>query len=218
MRKALALLTLLAATTLPACVDANQGAEPGCTPNSYETVDAGARVAGRDVKPWLDAYSGKYEGTLTWAAGGQTAVTVTTSLDETQPVTVQCNSASGVATDVYGYDSVTFESADGGMNVTYGTNVGGSFPEARAEQASSAISDIDIPVSILLSGIDPRQTLDTAHVAVDVSRYADGDFTFSIDWPQGAARPLRATVTFTGSPAAAPSETDRIVVATITFP
>jgi hypothetical protein len=209
MRRALSTLMLLAAPSVPACLDEDPGTGVTCT--SYEVaVNSSTRLDGRDPVAWLEPYWGRYEGTLTWSAGGQTSVVMTTSLDETQPVTGECNG--GRITDVYGVGLVALTSADGGVDLMQDTNVGGPFPGPLAgDPVPSAVSDLGIGL--------PAPAGIAAHAAIDFARYStESNFDLEIDWPEGSTRPLGATLTFFGYPTQAPGQTDQVLVASITFP
>lgn len=212
MRKEIPFLLVAASMSAPACFVVGQttdnGTEATCTADV--TVAPGDRVQGLDPMVWIAQYWGSYQGTLVWAAGGQTTVDMTTAQETGAAVTGQC--LGGRIGAVYTYGNVVLTSADGGLNTTYTTIVGGALPGSPpASVSSSAFSVSGMPVS--------AQSPLAAHMTVDFSRYsADSNVELFLKWPIGTARPVGAQLIYEGYPLQAPGSTDTILVATITFP
>jgi hypothetical protein len=206
------LLFLAASASTPACVAAHPTSDNGpkaeCQANV--TLDAGDRVGDLDPVAWTAQYWGSYQGSLVWAAGGQTAVNLTTSQETGQPITGDC--LGGKIRDVYTYGRVVLASADGGLNVTYSMIVGGPLPDSPTFSMS--------PSAFSASGIAASaQSPLASHTTIDFSRYsAESDFALFLDWPTDTAKPLSAELLFEGYPLQAPGAMDTILVSTITFP
>jgi len=214
--RALALLALLASVSGPACFSGGPGARGPCSgsnPNAEPTLEAGTIVDGVDPAAWLSQYWGTYQGTLTWAAGGETTVTLTSSQDTAQPsVSGEC--IGGEITQVYAYGVLVLTTGDGGLlGDTIETIVGGPLPglPSGGSPRPSAISASAQP--------GPWSGNLEAHLTVDVARYSTSSYLLlSVDWPLDTGRPVSASLEFIGSPLQAPSQTDMIQVASMTFP
>lgn len=213
MHKEIPILLLLLSGSAPACVIAShsgQGSGDAC--QADVTLHAGDRIRGLDVMAWLAQYWGTHTGTLTWAAGGQTTVDMTTALDPGEPqVTGQCLGG-GQILDVYAYGRVVLKSADGGLNDMYTTIVGGPLPDSPlASTNPSAFAGS----GLLVTAESPI----ASHMTIDFSRYsAASNLGVYIDWPVSTAKPRSVQLTYEGYPIQAPGSTDYILVATITFP
>lgn len=158
---------------------------------------------------WL-AQSGTHQGTLTWASGGQTTATMTTSAES--PLVVSGYCVGGDVVEVNTYGNITVTSADGGLDYATTTIMGGNLPAyAEAHVGQSAISP---------SGVPPPWKGDlAAHFPVDLSRYGtDASLELTVDWPLSTKEPTGAHLDFVGTPLQAPGSQDTILIATITFP
>jgi hypothetical protein len=217
MRRPLALLALLASVSASACFGGSpDGAASPCdgpNPNAEPPLAAGTVVDGVNAAAWLSPYWGTYGGTLTWAAGGQTTVTLTSSPNPTpSPIFGEC--VGGAVPQVFTYGIVVLTSGDGGLlNDTAETIVGAALPGSPngGSSGSSPISATAQP--------GPWQASLESHLAIDVARYAANSYLLlDVDWSPGADSPMSATLQFVGSPLQAPSQTDTILVASMTFP
>jgi hypothetical protein len=212
MRKEIPFLLVAVSIFAPACFVASLTSDNGTAAECKAdvTLQAGDRVQDLDPMAWLAQYWGSYQGTLVWAAGGQTTVDMTTAQEPGAPVTGQC--LGGRIGAVYTYGNVVLASADGGLNATYSTIVGGALPGSPpASVSSSAFSVSGMPVS--------AQSPLASHMTVDFSRYsAESNVELLLEWPIGTGRPVGAKLIYEGYPLQAPGATDTILVATITFP
>lgn len=217
MRQSLALLALVASVSASACFGGSPGGAnslcDGSNPNAEPTLEAGTVVDGVNPATLLSQYWGTYGGTLTWAAGGQTTVTLTSSPDPAQsPISGEC--IGGEISVVFTYGIIALTSGDGGLlDDTTATTVGAALPGLpNGGSAGSSAVDADAQPGPWPASLE-------SHLAVDVARYATSSYLMlDVDWPQGTGRPLSATLQFVGSPLQAPSQTDTILVASMTFP
>jgi hypothetical protein len=214
MSRVLAFVALLASASGPGCVlgGSSQEGPCGANPNAEPALEAGTVVDGVDPAAWLSPYWGTYEGTLTWAAGGDTTVTLTSSHDTAQP-SVYGECIGGQIDQVYEYGVLVLTTGDGGLlGDTVVTTVGAPLPGVPSGDPPSTAVFADA-----LSAPWPGDL--GAHLTVDVSRYAPSSYLLlSLDWPLNTRSPVSASLEFVGSPLQAPSQTDMIQVASMTFP
>lgn len=217
MRPPLALLAVFLSAPASACLGGSEeGANSVCNgsnPNAEPALEAGTLVDGVNPATWLSQYWGTYSGTLTWATGGQTSVVMTSSPGPTQqPILGEC--IGGQITQVYTYGILVLTSGDGGLlDDTDTTIVGGPLPGLPygGGPEPSAVSPDGQP------GPWPESL--EAHLGIDVARYAATSYlSLDVNWPVGTDRPLGATMQFVGSPLQAPTQTDTILIASMTFP
>ena len=196
-----------------ACLDGSQQAGPcgGGASDKQIPLSSGELVDGVDPQAWVGRFWGTHQGTLTWAAGGQSAATLTTSLDTTQS-TISGYCIGGAVIDVYAYGDLVLTSADGGLSYRTVGIVGGPLPVMSngGAPAPSAIGDTEIP--------PPWSGNIVAHLTVDLARYtSDSSLKLSVDWSLEAMKPSSARLEFVGHPLQATGSTDTILVASIVF-
>jgi hypothetical protein len=183
--------------------------QPSACNGPTTTFQPGERVRGYDPASVLAPYWGTFHGTLTWTAGGQTSLVVTSAQMPNEPLHGACNG--NQLNEVYTYGTVTLVTGDGGLNDAFVTIVGARFPDTPE-------CCVSLPTPPVVPSVSPPTSWSalSPHLMTNVARYTDPALLLTIDWPPGRGAPSSASIWFEGSPA--PNTTDGFWVASITFP
>lgn len=201
MKSALTMLALL----LWGC---GPEAEPVCYREGDE-IFPDEELNGQRVGDWLESYFGEFEGTLSWAAGGETKLTLSVPYEPGTPYKLY-NVWRCEARNIH-YDSrAHVASLDGAFD----TDVGFAL-HRRMSHTSGATPDFVTS----FTAITDRQwqpAIETK-LGVDLERYSSSYVLFELDWPVTSAAPSGGILRLRGSLALDPKIQDTTQVATLSF-
>jgi hypothetical protein len=186
----------------------------GCGPEAEsicsregEEIFPDEELNGQRVGDWLESYFGEYEGTLSWAAGGETKLTLTVPYEPGTPYTL-ANVWRCEARHIHYDTHAHVASLDGAFD----TDV-----NFALHRRMSLASGADLVTSF--SGITDWQWQPAleAKLGVDLERYSSSYVHFELDWPATSAAPTGGILRLRGTLALDPKIQDTIQVATLAF-
>ncbi len=201
-------LLALPLALLSACPLAEQesSSSPPCD-GTQHPLEPGASYRGHDAQALLAPYFGTFEGSLTWASGSTTGLTLTVADDDDPAIFGSCNGVPGV----YAYGTVTLQTDDGGLDEQVSAILDATLPEGPAANPPPAVTPSGMPDWTWQGDV-------ASHLPIDVEAYADSSLVVALDWEQGADAPTSGILRFSGHPSAAPDQRDELTVATLAFP
>jgi hypothetical protein len=198
---------LAAALSIGACHDgATQSNPPDCL-GAPEAHAPGELIGGEDPAALLTAYFGNYDGTLTWADGGETPFTL--SLDPGTNMSVYAPDCAKPPT-FYTYIDLGLTTTDGGLDETDESILEVPLPAAHVDSSLSVLGPS------VLADWQWRGNV-TPHLPRNIASYTDRGLLPVIDWPLGTPRPTSLLLYFYAKPSGT-TVTDQILVGSVTFP